>query len=175
MVGLAAHALLDKLVLPAPAHDAEGRAWSAERHPLFLQMLMRPLLPLALMVSAYLFLRGHNLPGGGFVAGLVTGVALILQYLASGIGFAAARLPQRLPSLLAAGLAAAAGVGAAAWAFGFPFLTTAHGHVALPLVGDIELASAMVFDLGVYLVVVGVVLMVLAELGKLSVPREEQA
>jgi multicomponent K+:H+ antiporter subunit A len=175
MVGLAAHALLDKLVLPAPAHDEEGRAWSAERHPLFLQMLMRPLLPLALMVSAYIFLRGHNLPGGGFVAGLVTGVALILQYLASGIGFAAERLPQRLPLLLATGLAAAAGVGAASWLFGFPFLTTTYGHLALPLVGDVELASAMVFDLGVYLVVVGTVLMVLAELGKLSVLREEQA
>ena len=169
MVGLAAHALLDKLVLKAPTVDGEGRRWAAERHPLFLEMLMRPLLPLALMVSVFIFLRGHNLPGGGFVAGLVTGVALILQYLASGIGFASARLPQRLPLFLAAGLAAAAGVGAAAWAFGFPFLTTAHCHVTLPLLGDIELASAMIFDLGVYLVVVSVVLMVLAELGKLSV------
>jgi multicomponent K+:H+ antiporter subunit A len=175
MVGLAAHALLDKLILKPPTHDAEGRAWAAERHPLFLQMLMRPLLPLALMVSVYIFLRGHNLPGGGFVAGLVTGVALILQYLASGIVFAGARLPQRLPLFLAAGLAAAGGVGAAAWAFGFPFLTTAHGHITLPLIGDVELASAMIFDLGVYLVVVSVVLMVLAELGKLSVSREEQA
>jgi multicomponent K+:H+ antiporter subunit A len=173
MVGLAAHALLDRLLLKTPAHDGEGRAWASERHPLFLQMLMRPLLPLALMVSVYIFLRGHNLPGGGFVAGLVTGVALILQYLASGIGFASARLPQRLPLFLAAGLACAGGIGAAAWAFGFPFLTTTHGHIALPLIGDIELASAMVFDLGVYLVVVSVVLMVLAELGKLSVNQAE--
>jgi multicomponent K+:H+ antiporter subunit A len=168
MVGLAAHALLDQLILKAPARDGEGRRWAAERHPLFLQMLMRPLLPLALMVSVFIFLRGHNLPGGGFVAGLVTGVALILQYLASGIAFASARLPQRLPLFLAAGLAAAAGIGTAAWAFGFPFLTSAHGHVTLPLLGDVELASAMIFDLGVYLVVVSVVLMVLAELGKLS-------
>jgi len=175
MVGLAAHALLDQLILKSPTHDAEGRAWAAERHPLFLQMLMRPLLPLALMVSVFIFLRGHNLPGGGFVAGLVTGVALILQYLASGIVFASARLPQRLPLFLAAGLACAGGVGAVSWLFGFPFLTTAHGHVTLPLIGDVELASAMIFDLGVYLVVVSVVLMVLAELGKLSVPREEQA
>ncbi|MDP1996201.1 MAG: DUF4040 domain-containing protein, partial [Gallionella sp.] len=96
MVGLAAHALLDQLILKAPVRDGEGRRWAAERHPLFLEMLMRPLLPLALMVSVFIFLRGHNLPGGGFVAGLVTGVALILQYLASGIGFASARLPQRL-------------------------------------------------------------------------------
>ena len=175
MVGLAAHALLDKLILKTPAVDADGRRWSAERHPLFLEMLMRPLLPLALMVSVFIFLRGHNLPGGGFVAGLVTGVALILQYLASGIGFASARLPQRLPLLLAAGLSCAAGIGAASWGFGYPFLTTAHGHVTLPLLGDIELASAMIFDLGVYLVVVSVVLMVLAELGKVSVQHEERA
>ncbi len=174
MVGLAAHALLDQLVLKAPLRDGDGRTWVSERHPLFLQMLMRPLLPLALMVSVYIFLRGHNLPGGGFVAGLVTGVALILQYLASGIGFASARLPQRLPLFLAAGLACAGGIGAASWAFGFPFLTTTHGHIALPLIGDIELASAMIFDLGVYLVVVSVVLMVLAELGKLSVHSEEK-
>ncbi|MDP2762694.1 MAG: monovalent cation/H+ antiporter subunit A [Sideroxyarcus sp.] len=174
MVGLAAHALLDRLVLKAPSHDSEGRRWSRERHPLFLEMLMRPLLPLALMVSVFIFLRGHNLPGGGFVAGLVTGVALILQYLASGMAFAGARLPQRLPLILAAGLAAAAGIGALSWLFGYPFLTTAHGHVTLPLIGDIELASALVFDLGVYLVVVSVVLMVLAELGKLSMQHEEK-
>jgi multicomponent K+:H+ antiporter subunit A len=123
----------------------------------------------------FIFLRGHNLPGGGFVAGLVTGVALILQYLASGIGFASTRLPQRLPLLLAAGLAAAGGIGAASWGFGYPFLTTVHGHIALPLLGEIELASAMIFDLGVYLVVVSVVLMVLAELGKVSVQHEESA
>ncbi len=169
MVGLAAHALLDQLILKAPTHDSEGRHWARERHPLFLEMLMRPLLPLALMVSIYIFLRGHNLPGGGFVAGLVTGVALILQYLASGIGFASARLPQRLPLFLAAGLACAGGIGAASSLLGFPFLTTAHGHLTLPLLGDIELASALIFDLGVYLVVVSVVLMVLADLGKLSV------
>jgi multicomponent K+:H+ antiporter subunit A len=172
MVGLAARALLDPLVLEGPSRDAEGRSWAAERHPLFLEMLMRPLLPLALLVSVYIFLRGHHLPGGGFVAGLVTGVALILQYLASGIAFASARLPQRPSRWLAVGLACAAGVGAAGWWFGAPFLTTAHGHVSIPLIGEIELASALAFDLGVYLVVVSVVLMVLAELGKLSVKRE---
>lgn len=168
MVGLAAHVLLDKLVLVPPQHDADGRRWAKEKHPLFLEMLMRPLLPLALAVSLYIFLRGHNLPGGGFVAGLVTGVALILQYLANGIVFARARLPQRMPMLLAIGLTCALGIGAASWLFGFPYLTTTFGHITLPLIGEIELASAIVFDLGVYIVVVSVVLMVLAELGKLS-------
>ena len=170
MVGLAAHVLLDKLVLVAPSRDAEGRRWDIERHPLFLEMLMRPLLPLALMISVFIFLRGHNLPGGGFVAGLVTGVALILQYLASGIGFARPRLPQYMSRWLAAGLLCTLGVGVASWLFGYPFLTTAYGHITLPMIGEIELASALIFDLGVYIVVVSVVLMVLAELGKLSSP-----
>jgi multicomponent K+:H+ antiporter subunit A len=168
MVGLAAHALLDRLVLTAPRHDAGGRPWSKERHPLFLSMLMRPLLPLALAVSVFILLRGHNLPGGGFVAGLVTGVALILQYLANGIDFAQSRLPRHKTKLLALGLLLAGGTGVASWLFGRPFLTSAHGHITLPLIGKIELASAMIFDLGVYIVVVTVVLMVLAQLGQLS-------
>lgn len=168
MVGLTAHALLDRLILVLPERDADGNRWSSERHPVFLEMLMRPLLPLALAVSLYIFLRGHNLPGGGFVAGLITGVALILQYLASGIVFARARLPRRMSRLLALGLTCSFGIGVASWLFGYPFLTSAHGHITLPLIGDIELASAMIFDLGVYIVVVSAVLMVLAELGKLS-------
>lgn len=168
MVGLAAHALLDRLMLTAPKCDVDGRPWATERHPLFLSMLMRPLLPLALAVSVYILLRGHNLPGGGFVAGLVTGVALILQYLASGIDFAQARLPRHKAKLLALGLLFAGATGAASWLFGRPFLTSAHGHMVLPLLGEIELASAMLFDLGVYIVVVTVVLMVLAQLGRLS-------
>lgn len=168
MVGLAAHVLLDRLVLFAPTQDSEGRRWATERHPLFLEMLMRPLLPLALVVSLFIFMRGHNLPGGGFVAGLVTGIALILQYLASGISFARTRLPQRMSLFLAGGLFCAFGIGIASWLFGYPYLTTAHGHIALPLIGEVELVSALVFDLGVYIVVVSVVLMVLAELGKLS-------
>ena len=61
-------------------------------HPLMLEMLMRPLLPLALTVSLYLLLRSHNAPGGGFIAGLVTAIALVLQYLASGIADTERRL-----------------------------------------------------------------------------------
>ncbi|WP_300454815.1 monovalent cation/H+ antiporter subunit A [Accumulibacter sp.] len=168
MVALASHALLDRLVLRIPARDGDGRRWAGEAHPLFLSMLMRPLLPLALTVSVYVFLRGHQLPGGGFVAGLITSVALVLQYLANGIAFAQPRLPQRPVRLLALGLLLASGIGLASWPFGRPFLTSAHGHVRLPLLGEIEVASAMIFDLGVYLVVVTVVVSVLSGLGQLS-------
>ena len=168
MVALASHALLDRLVLVVPRYDADGRPWSEEAHPLFLSMLMRPLLPLTLTVSVYIFLRGHNLPGGGFVAGLITSVALVVQYLANGNAFAQRRMPRNAAVLLSLGLLLASGVGMASWLFDRPFLTTAHGHVELPLIGEVELASAMIFDLGVYLVVVTVVVTVLSGLGRLS-------
>jgi len=165
LAALGVHALLEKLRLQPYA----GRAASeADLHPLMLAMLMRPLLPLALAVSAYIFLRGHNLPGGGFIAGLITGIALMLQYVASGIDFANARLRFDYVKVAALGLALATASGLASLAFGVPFLTSAHGHVTIPLVGEVELASAMAFDLGVYLVVVAVVLLVLSEFGALS-------
>ncbi len=168
MVALAAQALLERLILLAPSHDADGRCRAVDKHPLFLSMLMRPLLPVSLVVSVYLFVRGHNAPGGGFVAGLVTGVALIMQYLANGMAFAQPLLPQQPTRWLAGGLFLATGVGLASGLLARPFLTSAHGRVDLPLVGEIELASAMIFDLGVYLVVVTVVVSVLSGLGRLS-------
>ncbi|HRF71896.1 MAG TPA: monovalent cation/H+ antiporter subunit A [Accumulibacter sp.] len=168
IVALASHALLDRLTLIAPRTDSDGRPWSSEAHPLFLSMLMRPLLPLALTVSVYIFLRGHNVPGGGFVAGLITSVALVVQYLANGNAFAQQRLPRNAAGLLALGLLLATSVGIVSWLFGRPFLTSAHGHVSLPLIGEFELASVMIFDLGVYVVVVTVVITVLSGLGRLS-------
>jgi multicomponent K+:H+ antiporter subunit A len=172
MAALGAHALLDQLRMVQPARDSAGRLWADDVHPLFLKMLMRPLLPLALAVAVYIFLRGHNLPGGGFVAGLVTGVALILQSLAGGFSFAEDRLPRSYAPALGLGLAFAAGVGLLSWLFARPFLTSTHGHIAIPLLGDIELASVMIFDLGVYLVVVATVLLILTELGRLNVRGE---
>ncbi|MCL4765359.1 MAG: monovalent cation/H+ antiporter subunit A [Hyphomicrobiaceae bacterium] len=164
MVAVAALAILDGLRLrpyPPPA------VREADRHPIMLAMLMRPLLPLALVVSLYILLRGHNLPGGGFIAGLIASVALILQYVASGIDLAQARLRVDFLRVLAMGLALAAGTGLASVLSGYPFLTSAHGRFHLPLIGDIELASAMAFDLGVFLVVVGAVLVIMSEFGVL--------
>jgi multicomponent K+:H+ antiporter subunit A len=168
MVALASHALLDRLILHASPADANGRGWAREAHPLFLSMLMRPLLPISLAVSVYILLRGHNLPGGGFVAGLITSIALVMQYLANGIAVTQPRMPGQPTRWLSFGLLLAAGIGIASWPFDRPFLTSAHGPVHLPLIGEIELASAMIFDLGVYIVVVTVVLTVLSGIGGLS-------
>jgi multicomponent K+:H+ antiporter subunit A len=135
-----------------------------------LQLLTRLLLPLALMVSIYLFLRGHNAPGGGFIAGLVTAVALVLQYFGSGRQFAQPRLPLDGRAVAASGLLIAGATGAGAWLFDLPFLTSAHGHLHLPMIGDVALATALLFDLGVYLTVVGSALLILTLLGSDGVP-----
>lgn len=166
MAALGLHALLQGLRLPPAAGVASAQP--GEGLPVMLAMLMRPLLPLALAVSVYIFLRGHNLPGGGFIAGLVTAIALMLQYVAGGIDFARARLRWNYVKMLGAGLGVATATGLGSFVFGRPFLTSTHGYVDPPLLEKFELASAMGFDLGVYLVVVGTVMLCLTELGAVS-------
>lgn len=165
LAGLAIYAMLDKLRLDGRGCDDVGRAWNWDSHPAIMASLTRLLLPLALLVSIYILLRGHNLPGGGFIAGLVTAVALIMQYLANGVAWTHDRLPANLHPTIAAGLAIATLTGLASLAFDHPFLTSTFGHFDWPLVGEFELASAMAFDLGVYLVVVGATLLILIHLG----------
>jgi multicomponent K+:H+ antiporter subunit A len=159
-------AMLDRIKLPERALDWQGNPWAPQQHSLMLQVISRPLLPVALIVSLYLLLRGHNLPGGGFISGLVTGTAIIIQYLAWGTAWVEAKLPLRHLALAAAGIALAALTGAAAFVFGAPFLTSTFGYFTGPVVGKFELASAMVFDVGVYLTVVGIVLAILASIGR---------
>ena len=167
LAGLAIAAMLAGLKLTAPARDDAGRAWNPDIHPLIMATLTRVLLPLALLVAAFILLRGHNQPGGGFIAGLVTAVALIVQYLANGATWTQQRMGFDSHALIGWGLTIAALTGLASWAFGHPYLTSAFGHFDWPLVGEFELASAIAFDLGVFLVVVGATLMILVQLGAL--------
>jgi multicomponent K+:H+ antiporter subunit A len=168
VLGIAAFAIvaiLDRIELPGRPLDWDGRPWPAG-HSLLFEVLSRPLLPLMLLVSAYLLLRGHNLPGGGFIAGLVTGTAVLIQYAAHGNAWVEERLPPRYTSVAALGIALATLTGLASLAFGAPFLTSTFGYLTWPVVGKFEVASAMVFDVGVYLAVVGVVLSILATIGR---------
>jgi multicomponent K+:H+ antiporter subunit A len=127
--------------------------------PLLLAVAARWLLPLALLMSIFLFVRGHNAPGGGFVAGLVTAAALLIQFMA-GHG-PRLRLRHRYVRIAGAGLALAGVTGVGAWFFGKPFLTSAHGEPLLPVIGPLPLGSALAFDLGVYLAVVGATMLIL--------------
>ncbi len=177
LAGLATFKLLNRLRLFKPSGNLEGIRWSRHRYPLILAVVAQILLPLALLVSVYIFLRGHNQPGGGFIAGLITAVALILQYMARGHEWTRERLPVSYSAVAVSGLAVATATGLASWLFGYPFLTSAFGHFHLPLIGEFELASAMLFDIGVYLAVVGATLMILVNLGSVTTedrPRLEE-
>ena len=95
-------------------------------------------------------------------------MALIVQYVAFGVGWTHRRLPRDFHPLIATGLLIAGLTGMGSWLFGAPFLTSWHGHFHVPLIGDIELATATLFDLGVYFAVIGAVMLTLSNLAKLG-------
>jgi multicomponent K+:H+ antiporter subunit A len=165
-------ALLDGLRANRPRADEAGRAWSFAEPPLMLRQAARLLLPLALVVTAYIFWRGHGLPGGGFIAGLITAVALVLQYMARGQGWAEGVLHAgggtRYTRWIGSGLLIATLTGLGAFVLGRPYLTSAHANPVLPLLGEAPLATAAIFDLGVYMTVVGATMLMLSALGAAS-------
>lgn len=172
IAGLAIFALLE----PA-AHGVAGRRlrewrsedrFSPERHPMMFVMATRLLLPLALLVGLYVFLRGHNQPGGGFIAALIFSIAILLQYLASGFDWTDVRRRIGEHQLIGFGVLIAVATGLGSLVFGAPFLTSSFGHFHLPLIGEFELATAMLFDLGVACVVVGAVMMALEQLAHVA-------
>jgi multicomponent K+:H+ antiporter subunit A len=174
VLGIAAitiFALLDKSLKGAAARRlaAMRRVEEAkDAHPMVLVVVTRVLLPLALTVGAYIFMRGHNQPGGGFIAGLIVAIALITQYMASGYLWAAERRRFDAHALIGGGIAIAGLTGIVSWVFGRPFLTSAYDYVHLPVLGEFEIASAVAFDLGVFLTVVGVTILSLAQISRIA-------
>ena len=141
---------------------------AGDRHPQMLVVATRLILPISLVVGLFIFLRGHNQPGGGFVAGLVVSIALVMQYMASGYAWAQERQKINYHALIGAGITAAGITGIGAWFAGLPFLTSTYGYVKLPGIEKFELASAMGFDLGVFLCVVGAVMLALNSLSRIA-------
>ncbi len=137
-------------------------------------VLVRLLLPVAGVLALHLFLRGHNEPGGGFVAGLVMAIAFIAQYMVGGTHWVESRLNLRPPRWIAAGLLLALGTGCGALAFGYPFLTSHVAHGVLPLLGELHVPSAFFFDLGVFCFVVGRTLLLLPSLAHLSLRAQRR-
>jgi multicomponent K+:H+ antiporter subunit A len=165
IAALGAFALMDRMRAPRPAPGAPGAPRSPQRFPLLFSTAARWMLPFALLVSIYIFLRGHNAPGGGFIAGLVTSIAVVMQYMANGFAPTQARLRLDFARVAGLGLLVAGATGIGAFWFGRPFLTSAHDHPAVPVLGELPLATAALFDLGVYLAVVGATLLTLVALG----------
>jgi multicomponent K+:H+ antiporter subunit A len=178
VAGLVIHSLVARVALPAVSGPPRAAAGPLEqRRPLLFETVSRTLLPFALLVSAYFFLRGHNLPGGGFIAGLITAIAFLLQSVAAGPtalypGRTATQVFElRLRALhwtLGAGLGIATLSGLGSWALDYPFLTSTFAHPILPWLGELPLASAAIFDLGVYLAVAGATVLALTGIGRLA-------
>lgn len=105
--------------------------------------------------AVYLLLAGHNSPGGGFVGGLVTSAALLLMYFAYGKAAVEKILPINYLFFIPLGLLVATLTGLGSLLFNLPFLTHTFGVFHIPLIGEVELATAMFFDIGVYLTVLG--------------------
>jgi multicomponent K+:H+ antiporter subunit A len=169
IAGIVIYALLTGFVATRRG-DASMTAVSdvLARNPLLLMVVSRLLLPFAVLVSIYLFLRGHNQPGGGFIAGLVLSIALILLFVANGGKWVETRMRSDFRGWIAWGLLIAGLSGIGSWLLGSPFLTSTYDYPNIWPFGPVPLASASVFDLGVYLTVVGATMVALTALGRLG-------
>ncbi|MDJ0953644.1 MAG: MnhB domain-containing protein [Acidimicrobiia bacterium] len=125
-----------------------------------------------LVFSLYLLLAGHNQPGGGFAGGLVAGIAVLLVWAAGGTTTVRRVLPLRSTVLMGTGLVVAALTGFASFIPGLEFLESGYVEVSIPLVGEVKFVSALLFDIGVYLVVVGMSLGLIKALGEEGEPAE---
>jgi multicomponent K+:H+ antiporter subunit A len=174
VLGLAAvlvAALLPRTVT-AGTVEAPGAAAGADRS-LMLEVTSRVMLPLTALVAVWFFLRGHNLPGGGFIGGLVLAIGLLLPYLGSGTDWVERRSAPRFEAWIGWGLACATVTGLGSLALDHPFLTSAYLAPVLPVIEKLPIPSAMFFDLGVFLTVAGAAALALTRLGRLSgVPQD---
>ena len=172
IAGLIIYAVMDALLNGPAARKLRNtdysRDRSTDRHPLMMVIATRVMMPIALMVGIYIFLRGHNQPGGGFVAGLVFSIALLMQYMASGFGWAQRRQQMEYHSMIGWGVVIAGLTGAGAWLGGKPFLTSGFDYFHIPPIEEFELATAMLFDLGVFLAVLGAVMLMLYSLSRIA-------
>jgi multicomponent Na+:H+ antiporter subunit A len=151
-----------------------GHTVDAGRRSTMLEVITRLLFHVIVLLSVYLLFTGHNTPGGGFTGGLVAGLALVIRYLAGGRHEVAAAAPANAGAVLGAGLLVSVGTGVAAMVLGGQVLQSAVLDLHLPLLGDLHLVTSTLFDIGVYLIVVGLVLDVLRSLGA-EVDRHQEA
>jgi multicomponent Na+:H+ antiporter subunit A len=162
-IGAVALARAGRRPRPAPRTSTQGPGGTT-RH-VFVEVVVRALVYVALAVSIYLLVAGHNAPGGGFVGGLVAGAAVALRYISGGLDDVRRMVRARPWTILGSGVLVAAITALVPVLFGDPVLTNGSYELELPLLGQIAFTSALFFDTGVYLVVVGLVFMVFEAFG----------
>ncbi len=184
IVGLTVFALLRRF---RPAQDSVGlpeqqliqNAFDAESperskgdtvrdYLLVPSVIMQWMFPVIVTFSIFLFMRGHDLPGGGFAAGITMAIAFLLQYLAGGTRWAEDRIRILPLRWMGFGLLMAASTGMGSWYFGYPFLTSYFQYTEIPYIGKMPTASALLFDLGVFSLVVGSTVLILIALAHQS-------
>ncbi|MCB5408848.1 monovalent cation/H+ antiporter subunit A [Pseudogemmobacter faecipullorum] len=166
IVALTVYALLRRFrpgqeSISAPEQQLGYAADHLGNYMLIPAVIMRWMFPVTLVIAAYLFFRGHDLPGGGFSAGVTVAIGLLLQYIASNVRWIEARIVILPIRWMGFGLLIAAATGIGAWLFGYPFLTAHARYIEIPLIGKTPFATAMLFDLGVFLTVVGATVLLL--------------
>lgn len=132
-------------------------------------VIMQWLFPVIIVFAIHIFLRGHDAPGGGFAAGITLAIAFILQYLAKGTRYVEDRLRILPLRWIGFGLLIAVVTGAGSWVFGYPFLTSYFEYLNTPWGSKMPMASALGFDLGVFLLVVGATVLILIALAHQSI------
>jgi multicomponent Na+:H+ antiporter subunit B len=150
---------------PRSAWLLPGRCRIPGQRTLLLEVTTRALFPTILVFSLYLLCVGHYGPGGGFSAGLVAGLAFVLRYLAGGATDPGAVVRVRPPALMGLGLTVAVLTALAPAAFGAPVLSSAKIALHLPLLGELDVVTSLFLDVGVYLLIIGMVLDLLRSLG----------
>ena len=144
------------------------QARAGDVHPMMMVVLTRVIMPVVLLVGFYIFWRGHNEPGGGFIAGLIVSIGVVMQYMASGFAWTSSRLRYPYHGVIGAGVLIAGLTGIGSWFFSKPFLTSDFTYVRIPPFEKFELATAALFDLGVFLAVVGAVMLSLESFSRLA-------
>jgi len=161
--------IVTDLINPRAAHD------TAIGYLLVPAVLVRLVLPGSWVIAIYLLLRGHNEPGGGFIAGLVVAIGFIVQYMVAGTLWVEAHMKLRPPRWIAVGQLLAVATGLGAVLVGYPFLTSHTAHFRLPVFGEVHLPSAMFFDIGIFTVVVGSTMLILTALAHQSLRSRRPA
>jgi multicomponent Na+:H+ antiporter subunit A len=136
-----------------------------QRRSLIVDTILDGVFRTALLFSVFLLFAGHNAPGGGFVGGLVAATALVLRYGAGGVSEVDRIVPWSQSTFLGAGLLIAALTGFAGWLWSDTFLASTKVEIDLPVLGTLKATTALPFDIGVYVVVVGLGLSVVRSLG----------
>src|SRR5690606_20592200 len=138
-------------------------------------VIMQWMFPVIIVLALHVFLRGHDQPGGGFAAGIVMSIGFILQYMAGGTRWTEERLRILPLKWIGTGLCLAVLIGVVPQIMGYPFMTTGFQYAEIPFIGKVPMASALIFDLGVFVLVLGATVLILIALAHQSVRSPKAA